>query len=72
MVPSLERSYGQLGTGRNLSGGGEVLAAHAEARRDEVADDPLVERIARDGDAVGADDVRERGGRAGERRGRQR
>ena len=39
-------------------GGREILAAHAEARRDEVADDALVEGVAGDRHAVGADDVR--------------
>ena len=35
----------------------EVFAASPEPRRDQVADDPLVERVARHRHAIGADDV---------------
>ena len=35
----------------------QILAAHAEARGDEIADDALVERVAGDRHAIGTDDV---------------
>ena len=57
-MPALEPLVGPARHRQELAGRGEVLAAHAEPRRDQVADDPLVEGVAGDRHAVSADDVR--------------